>query len=133
MSWPMVMRGVMMEVGGVMGVMAGDGPSDSSTSLSGLSSETSSVASAGGKAGRAVSSPVVLQDGRLVASKTGFHSQPGPTRYEGGIALTSEQVVRVVIQQRRLFGPVGLGAGDSSRNVGRAGLSGNDNNNKASN
>lgn len=34
-----------MEVGGLMGVMAGDGPSDSSTSLSGLSSETSSVGS----------------------------------------------------------------------------------------
>lgn len=39
------MRGVMTEVGGVMGVMAGEGPSDSRTSLSGLSSETSSVAS----------------------------------------------------------------------------------------
>lgn len=39
------MRGVMTEVGGVMGVMAGDGPSDSRMSLSGLSSETSSVAS----------------------------------------------------------------------------------------
>lgn len=42
------MRGVMTEVGGVMGVMAGDGPSDSRTSLSGLSSETSSVASTTG-------------------------------------------------------------------------------------
>lgn len=39
------MRGVMTEVGGVMGVMAGDGPSESRMSLSGLSSETSSVAS----------------------------------------------------------------------------------------
>lgn len=39
------MRGAMTEVGGVMGVMAGDGPSDSRTSLSGLSNETSSVAS----------------------------------------------------------------------------------------
>lgn len=38
-------RGVMTEVGGVMGVMAGDGPSESRMSLSGLSSETSSVAS----------------------------------------------------------------------------------------
>lgn len=41
--WPM--RGVITEVGGVMGVMAGDGPSDSKTSLSGLSNDTSSVAS----------------------------------------------------------------------------------------
>lgn len=64
-SWPMVMRGAMTEVGGVMGVMAGDGPSDSSTSLSGLSSETSSVASAGRKPGSTVSSPVVLQNSRL--------------------------------------------------------------------
>lgn len=39
------MRGVMTEVGGVMGVMAGDGPSESRMSLSGLSNETSSVAS----------------------------------------------------------------------------------------
>lgn len=39
------MRGVMTEVGGVMGVMAGDGPSESRMSLSGLSSDTSSVAS----------------------------------------------------------------------------------------
>lgn len=60
-SWPMVMRGGMMEVGGVMGVMAGDGPSDSSTSLSGLSSDTSSVASVGSKAGSTVSSRVVLR------------------------------------------------------------------------
>lgn len=43
------MRGVMTEVGGVMGVMAGDGPSDSRTSLSGLSNETSSVASMTGQ------------------------------------------------------------------------------------
>lgn len=43
------MRGVMTEVGGVMGVMAGDGPSDSRMSLSGLSSETSSVASVEGQ------------------------------------------------------------------------------------
>lgn len=39
----------MTEVGGVMGVMAGDGPSESRTSLSGLSSETSSVASVEGR------------------------------------------------------------------------------------
>lgn len=44
-SWVWPMRGVMTDVGGVMGVMAGDGPSDSRTSLSGLSNETSSVAS----------------------------------------------------------------------------------------
>lgn len=43
-AWPM--RGVMTEVGGVIGVMAGDGPSESRTSLSGLSNDTSSVASA---------------------------------------------------------------------------------------
>lgn len=43
------MRGVMTEVGGVMGVMAGDGPSESRMSLSGLSSETSSVASVEGQ------------------------------------------------------------------------------------
>lgn len=65
-SWPMVMRGAMTEMGGVMGVMAGDGPSDSSTSLSGLSSETSSVASVGRKPGSRVRGPVVLQDSRLV-------------------------------------------------------------------
>ena len=44
-SWSWPMRGVMTEVGGVMGVMAGDGPSDSRTSRSGLSNDTSSVAS----------------------------------------------------------------------------------------
>lgn len=48
-SCVMPMRGVMTEVGGVMGVMAGDGPSESRTSLSGLSRETSSVASAEGQ------------------------------------------------------------------------------------
>lgn len=48
-SCVMPMRGVMTEVGGVMGVIAGDGPSDSSTSLSGLSNETSSVASVTGQ------------------------------------------------------------------------------------
>lgn len=48
-SWARPMRGVMTEVGGVMGVMAGDGPSDSRTSLSGLSNETSSVASTTGQ------------------------------------------------------------------------------------
>lgn len=42
----------MTEVGGVMGVMAGEGPSDSRTSLSGLSSDTSSVASAEGQMGQ---------------------------------------------------------------------------------
>lgn len=46
-SCVMPIRGVMTEVGGVMGVMAGEGPSESRTSLSGLSSETSSVASDG--------------------------------------------------------------------------------------
>lgn len=45
----MPMRGVMTEVGGVIGVMAGDGPSESRMSLSGLSSETSSVASVMGQ------------------------------------------------------------------------------------
>lgn len=48
-SCVMPMRGVMTEVGGVMGVMAGDGPSESRTSFSGLSSETSSVASVTGQ------------------------------------------------------------------------------------
>lgn len=48
-SWARPRRGVRMEMGGVMGVMAGDGPSDSRTSLSGLSNETSSVASAAGQ------------------------------------------------------------------------------------
>lgn len=46
-SWAWPIRGVMTEMGGVMGVMAGDGPSDSRTSLSGLSNDTSSVASDG--------------------------------------------------------------------------------------
>lgn len=46
------MRGAMTEVGGVMGVMAGDGPSESRMSLSGLSSETSSVASVEGQRDR---------------------------------------------------------------------------------
>lgn len=45
-SWAWPMRGLMTEMGGVMGVMAGEGPSDNKTSLSGLSSDTSSVASA---------------------------------------------------------------------------------------
>lgn len=57
------MRGVMTEVGGVMGVMAGDGPSDSRMSLSGLSSETSSVASVEGRrdmfSGRKTNFPVL--------------------------------------------------------------------------
>lgn len=44
-SWACAKRGARTEAGGVTGVMAGDGPSDSSTSLSGLSSDTSSVAS----------------------------------------------------------------------------------------
>lgn len=56
------MRGVMTEVGGVMGVMAGDGPSDSRMSLSGLSSDTSSVASVEGRretlSGRKTNFPV---------------------------------------------------------------------------
>lgn len=51
-SWARPMRGVMTEVGGVMGVMAGDGPSDSRTSRSGLSNETSSVASLTGQTER---------------------------------------------------------------------------------
>lgn len=38
-------RGAMTETGGVTGVMAGDGPSERSTSRSGLSNDTSSVAS----------------------------------------------------------------------------------------
>ena len=50
-SWVRPMRGVMTEVGGVMGVMAGDGPSESRMSRSGLSSETSSVASVEGQIG----------------------------------------------------------------------------------
>lgn len=114
-SWPMVMRGVMTEVGGVMGVMAGDGPSDSSTSLSGLSSETSSVASVGRKPGSTVI--MIPQPGQPVWS----------------YLLTGKQVVCVVIKQQRLFGPIGLGGGDSGRNVGLVGLRGRHDNNKTSN